>query len=114
MPAEYALELFRDIGQPESRSLVIQAVEHEIGALEERAAATGTEFRESYAAVAVEMALQLEHPFNSATSKSMCAKALNETMDKLHALAPTEQSGDGVDELQKKRDTRRQAAAVAQ
>lgn len=48
---------------------------------------------------------------NSATSKSMCAKALNETLEQLRALAPPVKQEDTIDELSRERDKRRAKAA---
>jgi hypothetical protein len=53
---------------------------------------------------------------NSATSKSMCARALNETMDKLRALAPAQDDQeDEVDRARRRRVERlaRQSASGA-
>jgi hypothetical protein len=61
----------------------------------------------SLAATALALAFELDHPGNSATSKSMCARALNETMAKIRELAPPADEQDGVDELV---DARREAA----
>lgn len=51
------------------------------------------------AASALEIARQLDDPENSATSKSMCSRALAETMDRLEQLAPAKKEGDKLDEL---------------
>lgn len=61
----------------------------------------------SLAASALAMARELDYPWNSATSKSMCARALTETMDRLRELAPPEKEKDGVDDLERKRAERR-------
>jgi hypothetical protein len=50
---------------------------------------------------------------NSATSKSMCAKALNETLAQLRALAPEETGKDDLDELAERRKQRRAGKARA-
>lgn len=64
------------------------------------------------AATALALARELDGN-NSATSKSMVAKALIDTMRELRALAPPKQEGDGVDEIAARRDARRSAAAAA-
>jgi hypothetical protein len=64
------------------------------------------------AAGALEMARQLDDPSNSATSKSMCQKALMDAMEKLRALAPPRKESDGVDDLATRRAERRAAAAT--
>jgi hypothetical protein len=43
----------------------------------------------------------------------MCARALNETMEKIHALATPEEKGDMLDDLEKRRRARRAKAAAA-
>jgi hypothetical protein len=66
--------------------------------------------RSSHAAGALALARELDHP-NSTTSKSMCMRALNETMDRLRELAPPEQTKDTVDDLTAKRAARREKMA---
>lgn len=68
--------------------------------------------RSTHAATALALARELDAE-NSATSKSMCAKALNETMDRLRELAPPEQTKDEVDELGEARERRRARKAAA-
>lgn len=68
--------------------------------------------RSTHAATAVALARELDRE-NSATSKSMCAKALNETMDRLRELAPPEQTKDVVDEVGEARKKRRAGKAAA-
>lgn len=53
----------------------------------------------SLAATAIELAKQLDNPKNSATSKSMCAKSLSDTMDRLNELAPPKKEGDRLDAI---------------
>jgi hypothetical protein len=59
------------------------------------------------AASAVAMALEIEHPFNSATSKSMCQNRLAEALRELRELAPVQPKKDGLDELAERRTARR-------
>jgi hypothetical protein len=59
------------------------------------------------AATALVLAEELDDPDNSATSKSMCARALTETLDKLRALEPDEKPKvSKLDELRQRRDQR--------
>jgi hypothetical protein len=58
------------------------------------------------AATALELARQLDYGGNSATSKSMCAKALTETLDKLRELAPPKKEEDEVERARKRRADR--------
>lgn len=59
------------------------------------------------AATALVLARELDDVGNSATSKSMCARALSEALDKLRAVAPEESREDGVDDLAAARAARR-------
>lgn len=51
------------------------------------------------AATARAMADELDNP-NSATSKSMCARAMLEAIDRLRVLAPADEEDDALDGLQ--------------
>jgi len=62
------------------------------------------------AAAALALAREIDDPENSATSKSMCAKALQDILSQLRALAPQKRERDRLDELAEKR-TRRRATA---
>lgn len=61
----------------------------------------------SLAASALALAAALDDPANSATSKSMCARALRESIDRLWELAPPPQTKDGIDDLASRRSKRR-------
>lgn len=65
------------------------------------------------AATALALAAEIDDPENSATSKSLCARALNETMAELRELAPPKQDKDRLDEVTRKRDERRHRSAGA-
>jgi hypothetical protein len=60
----------------------------------------------SLAASALALAREIDSPKNSATSKSMCARALRETMDRLRELAPAEEADDRLDDLSARRSAR--------
>ncbi len=64
---------------------------------------------EAYVASALALARELDVK-NSATSKSMCARALREAMDRLRELAPPAERADRLDELAGRRKRRRSAA----
>lgn len=66
-----------------------------------------------HAATARALARELDHPWNSATSKSMCARALTETLDRLRELLPPEEEKDGLDDLSARRAARLGGAATA-
>jgi hypothetical protein len=55
------------------------------------------------AASARELARQLDDPDNSATSKSMCSRALTETMERLEQMAPPKKEGDWIDSIKNRR-----------
>jgi hypothetical protein len=87
--------------------MVEAAVERDLEALGSRAAESGL------AATALALAREMDSPKNGGTSKSMIAKALNETMAELRALAPPKQEADGLDDLTKRREARRSASTAA-
>ena len=65
-------------------------------------------------ASALVLAAELDNAGNSATSKSMCAKALFEVMEQLRALAPPPaKEADGIDDLASKREARRATVGSA-
>lgn len=82
---------------------VTASVEADLAAVakQDKALATG-----ALAALALSMARQLDDPGNSATSKSMCARVLLDTMSRLRELTPEAEEADGVDDLQKRRQKR--------
>ena len=62
------------------------------------------------AETALVLAGELDSKGNSATSKSMCARALREVMDRVRELCPPVEKGDLVDELGSRRSARRATA----
>jgi hypothetical protein len=89
---------------------VVDAVARELAALRERAPDLADS---AIAASAAALARELDDPENSATSKSMCAKALADAMTKLREWAPPIEKKDGLDELRTRRTARRRAAGGA-
>lgn len=67
---------------------------------------------EAYVASALALARELDAK-NSATSKSMCARALREAMDRLRELAPPKPAADRLDEIAGQRAKRRGKRASA-
>jgi hypothetical protein len=103
IPTETAADLFPDPLFASSRTGVVEAVERdiaEISRLDQGLAESGL------AATAVALAYEIENPYNSATSKSMCARALTDALAELRALAPAEEEKDGLDDLTKRRQAR--------
>lgn len=58
------------------------------------------------AASALALAAEIDHPDNSATSKSMCARALREAMDRLRELSPPAREWNKLDDLTSRRAER--------
>lgn len=88
---------------------VLAAVERDLEALRVRDADLA---RGTLAATALQLAQQLDDPENSATSKSMCARSLLDTLERLENLAPDSDESDGVDRLAEQR-AKRLAKGVA-
>lgn len=64
-------------------------------------------------AAALALATEIDRPKNSATSKSMCAKALLDTLDRLRELAPAKPAEDGLDDITKRRADRLRGRSAA-
>lgn len=64
------------------------------------------------AASARVLAQELDKDRNSATSKSMCARALQDTLEQLRELAPPTEVKDKLDDLESRRAARRGRAAA--
>jgi hypothetical protein len=89
---------------------VVEAVKRDLGVLAKRDASLA---RSALAASCLVLAAQLDDPGNSATSKSMCARALREAMDRLRELAPPESVEDRLDDLGARRAKRLAGRAAA-
>lgn len=88
--------------------LVVDAVRRDVAELERRLKGIKDS---ALAATALALAAEIDDPGNSATSKSMCARALTETLDRLRELAPAEAAGDKLDDLSARREKRLVAAS---
>jgi hypothetical protein len=62
---------------------------------------------------ALALAVELDDGANSATSKSMCAKAMVDVLREIRALKPPKPKADSVTDLSERRAKRRRAAAKA-
>ncbi len=108
MPAGVASELFEGLPLGAcAPSVVVEATQRDLDGMPDRVSRSGL------AAVALALARELEDPFNSATSKSMCAKALMDALAALRALAPPNREADGVDDIAERRARRRAAVGGA-
>jgi hypothetical protein len=89
---------------------VVEAVRRDLAAI---AKLDGPLAKGSLAASALALAREIDGD-NSATSKAMCSKSLNDTLATLRALAPEKKKDDTVDEIGDKRAERlaRKAAAT--
>lgn len=65
------------------------------------------------AASALALSREIDKPENSATSKSMCAKSLLDTMNRLRELAPPVRGVNPLDEIRARRDQRVAGSAGA-
>jgi hypothetical protein len=86
---------------------VAAAVQRDIEALAKRDPKLASS---GLAALALSLAGEMDAK-NSATSKSMCARALAETLEKLEAMAPPAPAADQVDQLAEQRAARRKKSA---
>jgi hypothetical protein len=94
MSSEAAQPMFPEPFARSARTHVISAAMREVEALRERDAQLADS---ALAASAVALAYEIENPYNSATSKSMCARELRDTLDRLRELAPVKRREDSVD-----------------
>ncbi|MDQ3730302.1 MAG: hypothetical protein M3355_12025 [Actinomycetota bacterium] len=92
------------------KATVVAAVKRDLKVIGKRDSALA---ESALAASALMLADTLDNPRNSATSKSMCAKALLETMDRLRELAPDQQEADELDDLAARRAARLAGSAGA-
>lgn len=105
LPTELAMQLLGANLPDHAPSHVVDGVERDLAEIREADEGLA---ESGLAAAAVQMAFELAHPYNSATSKAQCAKALHDLLDRLRELAPDEgEEGDGLDELSARRAERR-------
>lgn len=88
---------------------VVEAVERDLAELRERDPRLADS---TLAALALALALEIDDPDNSATSKSMNAHQLRDTTVKLRELAPPPKARDELDELRDRHAADRRAAAA--
>lgn len=109
MPAEAAQEMFPEPFAMSAQTSVIEAAERSVDAIRSRDGDLG---ESALAASAVALAREIENPYNSATSKSMCAREMRDTLDRLLQLAPEKVEADGLDDLAAAREKRRSRGAA--
>lgn len=103
IPAKIAPQLFANALVMSSPTALVEAVERDLAAIAKESEDLS---RSALAAAAMAMALEIENPYNSATSKSMCAKSLLDALDRIRELIPAEAGDDALDELARKRAAR--------
>ena len=108
LPTAAAESLFSDPLAECGRTNVADSVARDLEEIKTRMPALA---ESALAATALALALQLDHPYNSATSKSMCAKALMDAIGQLRELAPPPVKRDKLDELTDRRERRRSGLA---
>jgi hypothetical protein len=86
---------------------VFEAVDAEVAALGRDAEGS------AMAATARALARELDDPGTSATSKSMCAKALVDVMREIRSLAPPKVEEDEIERARKRRADRQAAARAS-
>ena len=99
MSVEDAIELTGRNPAEAPRALVIEGVERDLERTPDLAGS-------ALAGLARAMAFEIEHPHNSATSKSMCAGQLRDTLDRMRELAPPKEEADEFDDLVSRRAAR--------
>lgn len=82
---------------------VVAAVQRDLGAIGEVAPDLASS---GIAAAALALAAEIDDPNNSATSKSMCARALREALDRLRELMPPAKERNKLDDLASRRTKR--------
>jgi ribosomal protein L37E len=99
----------RASGRRPRLGLVAEAVTRDLRAIYEVAPELGSS---GLAALALSLAREMDNPGNSATSKSMCARALQEALKELRSLVPEKPEGDALDDIVARRAERRSGVAV--
>ncbi len=102
---------FGDKAKESRKVSVVEAVERDLAAMRLRAAEVADS---ALAASALVLARELDKAKNSATSKSMCARALSETLEDLRELLPPATMKDNLDDLSSRRAKRLARGAAAE
>lgn len=111
MSVDLAAQLFGEVPLFQAGDArVVDAVQRDIDDLAKRDEGLA---QSALAATAMQMAYELQNPYNSATSKAQCAKSLREALADLREMAPPAVLKDGVDDLSTHRAKRRERSAVA-
>jgi len=103
MSATTAGQLFTGLPENSSHTRLVEAIENDLDEIRRRAPEVADS---AIAASAIAMATEMENPYNSATSKSMCARVLIDSLDRLRELAPAPEGADRLDDLSSRRQAR--------
>lgn len=90
---------------------VVKALERDLAEIRKRAPDLAAS---ALAASALALAKELDKPGNSATSKSMCARSLLDTLERLRELVPPDEEKDKLDDISARREARRARSATAE
>lgn len=110
MPLDKAAEMFPQPVAVSGRSSLVEGVERDLALLAKRDSDVS---KTALAATALALAYEIEHPYNSATSKAMCARSLLDTLERLRESVPEKQEANKLDDLSAKRTARRKRSATA-
>lgn len=89
---------------------VIDAVDRDLALLREHSPDVADS---ALGAAARSLAIELENPYNSLTSKAMATRELREDLDRMRELAPPVPKRDALDEVAHKRKGRLRDAGIA-
>lgn len=110
LPSDRAAKMFVGPLEQFSPHQLVESVQRDLDKIRE----LSVELADSaLAASALAMALEIENPYNSATSKSMCARSLADSMATLRELTPPAADKDALDELRARREGRLAGGAGA-
>lgn len=96
--------------RPDEAQTVASAVERDLADIAKRDKRLAGS---ALAMSALRLAREMDSSENSATSKSMCAKGLQEALRELRDLAPAERQEDEIDQIAKQREKRRARSTKA-
>lgn len=103
LPTDRAQELFAKPLGASGPSRLVESLARELKELGKRDKELP---RSSLASLAVALAYEIEHPYNSATSKAACARTLLDALEQLRSLAPKAEEKDRLDDLGARRAKR--------
>jgi hypothetical protein len=103
LPVDRAAKMFAGPLGQFSPTQLVESVQRDLAKIREASEPLADS---ALAASALAMAIEIENPHNSATSKSMCARALFDALEELRVLTPPAAEKDALDELKARREGR--------